>query len=514
MSFHVGFAFNIHDSSVVIANDEEILLVLEAERFFRRKKAVCTAFEMETLIEAGLTYCGLAMNDISLWATTAFENRFFLESKPCEFIERRTLNFMGGEHEVCVVNHHLAHAGSALAMGLKDAAIYVSDGGGDFRLKNMGYKLQNGLFNNCFSTEGSTMTGTFYQHCSRYLFGQFNCEGSFMALCAYGEPVERWTRKIAELIDLLGNMKTSDAVALLSMEFGRLEVTEGIEFRNAANFAASVQSIFAHQRKKDIERFLKNVEGDTGQDVVLAGGTCLNVTFNRKLKDFFPKNEICMAPCCDDTGQALGALLVCLGTEGVFPVTNLPFIGRGHDVKISDSLIDAITDELVHDQIVAFHYGREEVGPRALGHRSLLCRPDRTKVIKKLSREVKGRAWYRPVAPMVLEDQAQLWFDGPRMSPYMLTCSLAREKAMTHGTGVIHFDGTARLQTVKSDEYDVCFRLLKRFWERTGLPLLANTSLNGQGQPICSSEEDTRCFFKEQKTDGLTLFLNGTLMHE
>jgi len=511
MAYLLSFAFNMHDSSVVISNEKEVMLLLEGERFFHSKKIGCSAEQMEQLILAALNYCKLDPEDVSVWISTGFQNKFLKREHFTDHIEKRSVKFLGKKRELWLVNHHLAHAGSSLAFDIRNALIYVSDGGGDFRIKNMGYRLKNRLIEEPILISPQAMTGTFYQHCSRFIYGTYNCEGSFMALSAYGEPVAYQVKKLNSMIEALSNSKTPDAVSFLHKHFGNLSLKGKQEFYKAADFAASVQYVFIHTRKQDISEFINSQQPSESGNIVLAGGTCLNISCNRELHCQWPGKKIRIAPCCDDTGQALGALLVYSSELAFYPKVSFPFLGRGYDREFSTASLKQVVDELVQGKIVIFHYGREEVGPRALGHRSLFCRPDDLETSKKLSVTVKGRAWYRPLAPMVLSSYSPLWFDGPLESPYMLNRGLAHKVALSDAPAVIHCDRSSRFQTIESNDNDIRYRLLSMFKEATGLPLLVNTSLNGPGEPICSTEEDTLRFYKLNKSKGLSLFLNDVV---
>lgn len=506
---YVAFAFNVHDSSVVVSSDSEILLILEAERYFRKKKMRCSPLEMEELIEYALRYCNVDKKDVTAWISTAFQNGFIPEVEGCCDIEFRTIEFLGNKRYVCLVNHHLAHAGCALALGLNNALVYVSDGGGDFRVKNRAYRLEDGELNELDWESHNAMTATFYQHCANYIYGKFHCEGSFMALAAYGEPRTKFVKTLDSLASRLSYSKTSLAIRLLQNTFGQIHIAGSTTFQMAADFASSVQKVFCERRIGDLINFVNSIGIDKPNDLVLLGGTCLNVACNRQIFLSLPLNTIHMPPCCDDTGQALGALMVFLSSVGIRPTISFPFIGRGGEYITEQKEIDLAADYLADGSILVFHHGREEVGPRALGHRSFFCRPDNIELVTKLSRKIKGRAWYRPIAPMILFDEQKEWFQSDMESPYMLTCIKAREKTLMRANSIVHIDGTARLQSIRTNPRDIRYRLLKAFQDRTGLPLVANTSLNGPGEPICSLPIDTKRFFSKIEDNECVLFLNN-----
>jgi carbamoyltransferase len=147
------------------------------------------------------------------------------------------------------------------------------------------------------------------------------------------------------------------------------------------------------------------------------------------------------------------------------------------------------------DGIVAWFRGRSEYGPRALGHRSLLAHPGRPANLERLN-DVKGREQFRPVAPMVLAERASAIFSrGPLPSPYMLFVHDVAAEWRDRIPAVVHVDGTARVQTVdRTDEPEVA-RMLEAFEQRTGLPVVINTSLNTAGRPMVDDPRDAlECF--------------------
>jgi carbamoyltransferase len=155
---------------------------------------------------------------------------------------------------------------------------------------------------------------------------------------------------------------------------------------------------------------------------------------------------------------------------------------------------DAVAAELAADSIVAWFQGRSEYGPRALGHRSLLAHPGRVENLERLN-NVKGREQFRPVAPMVLAERAPEIFRGPMPSPYMLFVHDVDAAWRDRIPAVVHVDGTARIQTVDRAAEPLVARMLERFAERTGLPVVVNTSLNTAGRPMVDDPRDAlECF--------------------
>jgi len=158
----------------------------------------------------------------------------------------------------------------------------------------------------------------------------------------------------------------------------------------------------------------------------------------------------------------------------------------GHDLG-GEYPIDKIVDLILKDGIAAVASGRAEYGPRALGNRSILADP-RDPLIKDKVNTIKQREMFRPFAPVVMEEHASKWFDMDFASPYMqytVRC-LQPEKVPS----IVHIDGTSRVQTVNREQHRGLWRVLNKFYLRTGVPMLLNTSLNVKGQPLLNDESD------------------------
>ncbi|MBD0355210.1 MAG: hypothetical protein ICV58_08565 [Rubrobacteraceae bacterium] len=154
-----------------------------------------------------------------------------------------------------------------------------------------------------------------------------------------------------------------------------------------------------------------------------------------------------------------------------------------------EDIAEVVAGVLASDGVVAWFQGRSEYGPRALGHRSLLAHPGRPENLERMN-DIKGREQFRPIAPMVLKEEATEIFDGPLPSPYMLFTHKVREGWPEKIPAVVHVDGTARIQTVSREAEPLVARVLGAFEKRTGLPVVVNTSLNTAGRPMVDDPRD------------------------
>lgn len=242
-------------------------------------------------------------------------------------------------------------------------------------------------------------------------------------------------------------------------------------------------------------------------DLALAGGYALNCPTNSHLMRRYGFRRLLAPPCVNDGGQSLGIALATIaaridGFRFQFPGAYLgddvsgleaALVGFGsHVVAVED--VDM--DRAVHDiraAPVAWVNGRAELGPRALGNRSLLADPTQAASKDRLNR-VKGRQPWRPVAPIVLESAFGDWFEDARPSPYMLETFSATPGAREAAPAILHLDGTARVQTVDRDQNPALHALLTAFNAATGVPILCNTSLNDKGEPIVQTPAEALNF--------------------
>ena len=505
----VSVAFNWHDSSVAIARGPQVHLVLEAERIFRVKKCRCDAQQMNDLVMLALKEVNITPDDVGIWCGTAFGNRWFAEDAVAhKDLEWRNLNILGRSVSFRCVSHHRAHAAMFFASPYSQAVVISCDGGGDneTHVSFLGRGLELQRLEPTATM--SVFSSVFYDRASFYVYGQFRQEGKFMGLAGWGEPNEALREELTGQMAVICNLKEEEGVDLLRQIYPLPSFDPGD--RRTRTFAATVQLVYEDFRVTTAREHRK-----FDSNLVLVGGSGLNVLANHRILEEGGYASVYVPPCCDDTGQALGALLDTIVMElGERPVVDLPFVGRGtnshngHEAQITE-----IVRDLMDGKVILWHAGRSEIGPRALGHRSLLADPSTSHMKTLVSETLKKREFYRPVAPLVMAEHASDWFNITTPSPYMnfaaSTTALCRKTA----PAVVHVDGSARVQTIAADGDPTLRSLLTQFYERTGIPLLINTSLNGPNQPICDTVADSVQWLGQIRElgfgDKVSLVVNG-----
>jgi len=368
-------------------------------------------------------------------------------------------------------NHHLSHAAAGFQTSpYNRATVVVIDAIGEFDTVSIyaAHYDQTGLaqYHKLWGQRYPRSIGLFYSAVTQRIgLHPLDEEYITMGMAAWGEP-----RYVEELRPLLSE----------NLHIG---IDPGF-LPEASNedIAASAQ-VLTEQLIYNIMRYAR--EFGWSSNLVYMGGVALNCLANRKLGEFF--ENIWIMPCPGDAGSSLGAAALAYGHR-----INWRDAYLGHEIT-GEYPVDAIVDSLLSDRICGVASGRAEFGPRALGNRSLLADP-RGPDIKDRVNAIKRRQQFRPFAPVVLEEYADLYFEMPSGwsdSRYMQI--VGRCKYPDVFPAVIHIDGTSRIQTVPKDGSGIR-RLLEAWMEQTGCPVLLNTSLNIRGEPMVNDRADADRF--------------------
>jgi carbamoyltransferase len=407
------------------------------------------------------------------------------------------------------VDHHLSHAASAFhASPYQNAAVMTIDGRGEKATTS--YYLGQGNNLTCISQVNMPHSlGLLYEKITSYLgFLHSSDEYKVMALASYGKP--EFENEFRGIIHVRDNGRyTIDDVDFAAL-FGPKRKKNDPFTSHHFNIAHSLQKVL----QETVLQLATWLHKETKQDnLCLAGGVALNCVLNAYLRDHSPFKNIWVQPAAGDAGTALGAALWIDAQER--NTNERPFImdhaywGPDYtDNAIEDFMkwskvpyrkLENVASEtakiLAEDKIIGWYQGRMEFGPRALGSRSILASPINPAMQARLN-EVKDREDFRPVAPVVLEEDAAEWFSDAVYSPFMLFVYPVKEDKSEQIPAVRHVDGTARIQTVNERQHPAYYNLIKEFKKLTGVPVLVNTSFNTLGKPIvCSPRDAIECFW-------------------
>jgi carbamoyltransferase len=363
--------------------------------------------------------------------------------------------------------------------------------------------------------------GMFYFMLTQAMFPGEGNEGKVMGLAPHGDPLALGLPPLG--VD--GACVSIPAAwrALLGERARFRYGAQGVGFSDCANLAAAGQRAF----EDALLQVANWLHAQTGLDkLCFAGGTALNCSANQRLLRETPFRHVFIPPAPGDAGTALGCALY-----GLYALAGQRCDWRWtHDylgpepsaAEIEDALQDApdlvverlpgrdalserMLDLLCANKVVGLYQGRSESGPRALGHRSIIGNPRHGYVRDWINARVKQREWFRPLAPVVLEERADEFFDMPVPSPFMQFAAPVRPGAAALVPAITHVDGTARLQTVGPHDDPLLRTLLAGFAARTGVPVLLNTSFNGKDEPIVETPAEALAAFRRMPLHALAM---------
>jgi carbamoyltransferase len=428
------------------------------------------------------------------------------------------------------VSHHLAHAASAFhASPFQDAAVLTLDGRGERATTtyNVGHGARLDRLGEVLMPHS---LGILYEQVTTYLgFLHSSDEYKVMALASYGKP--RYADQFRDIVRPTADGHYVVHPPRLAERFGPPRERGGPFEQRHHDLARSLQMVL----EETVLQLVEWLQQQTGAHTLcLAGGVALNCVMNAKIRDRGPFRNVWVQPAAGDSGTALGAALWVDAQERGASMAP-PLAGIGHAAErpytmdhaflgpdYSDADIESfltrskltyrrlnnIAEEtaglLADDYIIGWFQGAMEFGPRALGARSILASPISPAMQDRLN-DIKDREDFRPVAPVVLEEEASNWFVNAGVSPFMLFVYDVRPEQAHRIPAVRHVDGTARVQTINRAQHALYYDLLAAFQRRTGIPVLVNTSFNTRGEPIVCSPRDAVESFWTSPLDALVI---------
>lgn len=417
--------------------------------------------------------------------------------------------------EVVTVSHHLAHAAFAVRSSpFDECAVLIVDGMGDCGSMSA-YRYEADRFHKLNDRVSFGSLGWLYGHVTE-LCGFDATSGEewkVMGLAAYGKPDDTLYRFFRDRVDIDRLHITLDPHA--DWADGLRRLTRLRRPHEDPLIAADLAHNFQRAFEDAIVELATALHRVTGsRNLAYAGGCALNSSANGKLVARTPFERL-HVPCAPaDDGAALGALLherrlrvdtPYLGSEPDLTELDRILSFGGLDCERMDDPSERIAELLAGGAIVGVMDGRAELGPRALGNRSILADPRDPGMKDRINARVKFREAYRPLSPSILHEHGLEWFEDYCDSPYMERALRFREEVRARVPAVVHIDGTGRLQSVTEARNPRYHRLIRAFHARTGVPLVLNTSLNVMGKPIVHSVQDAVTVLMTTGLDALAI---------
>lgn len=411
--------------------------------------------------------------------------------------------------KIHVINHHLAHACSTFySSSFEKSAILIVDGRGS-ELETQSLFVGDGDGIQLIASTKQIGIGLMYAAVTQAIgFGLLQ-EGKTMGLAPYGRDHKKKIFDIPARFDGILTDYSSFCVD------GSYEIQQ--KHAPITTFEDKARGAFEAQEacEKAMLYLAKYAKEATQQNnLCLSGGVALNSVANYKIHQTGLFEDIFINPACSDTGIPLGCAMYgyhILNKKPQIRHELTAFLGPSYSEQeienavkqsknckvISENSLSLAAELLSENKIVSVFQGRSEMGPRALGNRSILMSPLKAENKDIINARVKHREAFRPFAPVVLLEHMQDYFEMDKPCPFMLMVPYVRPEMRKVIPAVTHVDGTGRLQTVTEKENKVFYGIISQFKERTGVPVILNSSFNDNGEPIVESPQDAiNCFMK------------------
>lgn len=537
-----------HNGAVCLLKGSEIVVSVQEERLIRKKRRRISGAQHSLALDYCLDYAGIKPSELSLVVLSAQDGvnlaAHDLKLNPYLQVELNKIPTL-------VVPHHYAHAVSAFATsGFEESAVLVIDGMGS-RVEELpgdelesikGPRTEGWEMISLYSASGTSITplekhvtegfdwytkrgegmrqfrslGSIFSAAAKQIFGESLDAGKVMGLAPYGSPTIP-SDEFFKIVD--GRFVFRDKVQERFPHSERWPLHRD-EYQNlccSAQGALEEALDYLVRRLKDL---------CPSENLCYAGGVALNSVANEKIIQEMIFRNVYIIPAAEDSGPAIGAAY-----HGLWQLTGKnerrkpahDAFGReyspeeirkaieetpGVEVVESDDVIADTVELLCEGKNLGWFQGRSELGPRALGQRSIICDPRRPDAKEILNGRVKHREAFRPFAPVILLEEAQNWFEWGEAnceSPFMLRIAKFREDKMGLVPAVEHVDNTGRVQTVTKEANGRLYDLVAGFKERTGVPVVLNTSFNVMGMPIVETPEDALFCLLSTGLDGCVL---------
>jgi len=544
----LGFSVG-HDKGAVIIENGKVIVGITQERISRIKHD--GAHQGGLIPFESINYClnsiGITYKDIDLFVYSTTE----LEDKTASDFFRKYNDI--SHDRLFFIPHHLAHAYSTFfSSGFDDAAVIVADASGSilnyknklhlwYEVDRTGlnpdedwtegisiYHFKKNEYNEVYKkwikypvpidTNEGVSVGTVYSQGSLQLIYEPNEHtwpaGKLMGLASYAD--EEIVKEAPEYIQDLGD----------DIYIPNNAIYPKVTWRSDFYSKSCVAGIYQREQERASLILAKIAKDKTNsKNVCVAGGSFLNCNSNERILNSGLYENCYFIPPSDDSGIPLGcAWFAYQKLTDIAEVEQLsPYLGKSYsrneviealnehpglnytEYDNFDFLIEEITYWLTQNRVIGWFQGGSEMGPRALGNRSILASPIKAWMTGHINADIKKREWYRPFAPAVLFEHQSEVFESDVYSPYMLVTTTVKEEWRNKIPAVVHIDNSARHQSVTEKSNSKFYLLIKKFHEKTGVPVLLNTSFNGPKEPIVETPQEAINTFLENNLDYLVI---------
>jgi carbamoyltransferase len=543
----LGFSVG-HDKGAVIIENGKVLVGITQERLSRIKHDGAYQgglIPLESILYC-LNYLGLTFKDIDSYVYSTTEL--------IDDVEQQFNASVGTNVNLKFIPHHLAHAYSSFfSSGLEESSVIVADASGsilthlnklhlwypDFKKEDLDpeqdwaegisiYHFTRDGYKEVYKkwikypvpldTDDDVSVGTLYSEGSLQLIYEPNEHtwpaGKLMGLASYADQkiVDEAPEYIVE--------KDGD------IYIPNRKIYPKVTYKSDFYSKACVAGIYQREQERVSIMLANKAKELTGsKNVCVAGGSFLNCNSNEKILNSGLFENSYFIPPADDSGIPLGCAWYAYQELMDIKETEMfsPYIGKKYsrseivaainqhpglsvfEYDNFDTLTNDISFWLSQNRVIGWFQDGSEIGPRALGNRSILASPINPWMLGHINADIKGREWYRPFAPAVLFEHQGNIFESDVYSPYMLVTTTVKEEWRTKIPAVTHIDNSSRHQSVTESNNPKFYNLIKSFYDKTGVPVLLNTSFNGPKEPIVESPSDAINTFLTRGLDFLVI---------
>ncbi|MBS2098328.1 carbamoyltransferase C-terminal domain-containing protein [Carboxylicivirga linearis] len=521
--------FYVHDHALTLMENGQVVKHLTLERLTRNKhdnklyEQLYDLLKKEGLLSKQVYDLVFVDNVVGRTFLSAC-GRFRFEAPLNDMLqaapEKGRCWWLDREKEAYALNHEMAHVGSCLPFygSFKENSLLVHfDGGGSLsnlsawtykkgKIQSLEYhwdfKYLSGLFN-----ANALVFGIIG---SKYI-EQNSVPGKMMGLAAFGQykpELEKWLVNNDYFKDLWGNKKLFFEAAKADFNWDKKHLNTKDPFLH--DIVATMQGIFQRELINKLDGLQQKTQCDY---LYYSGGSALNIVANTHLLESNIFKDVYIPPCPEDSGLSLGAAAYVEWLKHGKANTHSPYLNNWgineYSLTVHSEEVARCANELMQGKVIGVCNNAGEIGPRALGNRSILALANSKQLAQKVSMTHKKREWYRPVAPIMLLENAK-YFTGKEsihsLADFMLLDFNILPQKQKELQGAVHVDGTARIQVVRErNENPFIFELLQYLEKEHGVKALINTSFNVKGEPIVHTVEGAITSARNMNLDGVVL---------